>query len=133
MSSHPVTDVRSFAMPERSVCNEHKLDLDLSQSFYMYHIRYQTEKLNEVREDYSYSKTPVQIQFHTRFDIWIDFRLNLSEISESLSFDLQGFKNRPLKTQPRLILIYSWSPGRSPTDGLLKNRKSRRILIVWIG
>ena len=62
----------------------------------------------------------MQIQFHTRFDIWIDFRLNLSEISESLSFDLQGFKNRPLKTLPRLFLIYSWSHRRSPTDELLK-------------
>ena len=62
----------------------------------------------------------MQIQFHTRFDIWIDFGLNLSEISESLSFDLQGFKNRPLKTLPRLFLIRSWSHRRSPTDELLK-------------
>ena len=55
-------------------------------------IWYKTELKNEVIEDYSYSKTPVQIPFHTRFDIWIDFGLNLSEISESLSFDLQGCK-----------------------------------------
>ena len=50
-------------------------------------------KRNIETRSYKDCKITILVQFHTRFDTWIDFGLNLSEISESLSFDLQGFKN----------------------------------------
>ena len=79
---------------------------------------------NEVIEDYSYSKTPVQIPFHTRFDIWIDFGLNLSEISESLSFDLQGFKKPTTQNLSQVILnlrlVSPIDPKKTRDDAALR-------------
>ena len=88
---------------------------------------------NEVIEDYSYSKTPVQIPFHTRFDIWIDFGLNLSEISESLSFDLQGFKKPTTQNLTQVILNLRLV---LPTDPLKRPEMKRHhvlysLLRLW--